>query len=290
MELKDYFESTKGVGVMATADGDGRVDAAIYARPHFMGDETLAFIMRDRLTHHNLQSNAHATFLFIEDGPGYKGKRLFLTKVREEQDSELLHSLRRTLKRKQNFWCSSNWTRNCPLSVPEIDASQILPIVLQNEFNVTREEMEPTREIRSRLNDLCTSQKLAVVSTQSGGQPYASLVAFVASDDLRSIFFVTARTTRKFANLKKDPRVAVLINSSTNEEADFHDAVSITATGTAEEIKDLERDNVLTRYLSKHPHLDDFVYSPSCAVIKVTTQSYYMVQNFQKVMELHLDR
>jgi hypothetical protein len=95
MELKDYFESTKGVGVMATADSDGRVDAAIYARPHFMEDETLAFIMRDRLTHHNLQSNAHATYLFIEDGPGYKGKRLFLTKVREEQDSELLHSLRR---------------------------------------------------------------------------------------------------------------------------------------------------------------------------------------------------
>ena len=95
MELKDYFESTKGVGVMATADGDGKVDAAIYARPHFMEDGTLAVIMRDRLTHHNLQSNDHATFLFIEDGPGYRGKRLFLTKVREEQDSELLASLRR---------------------------------------------------------------------------------------------------------------------------------------------------------------------------------------------------
>jgi hypothetical protein len=95
MELKDYFESTKGIGVMATADADAKVDAAIYARPHFMEDGTLAFIMRDRLTHHNLQSNRHATFLFIEDGPGYKGKRLFLTKLREEENSELLHSLRR---------------------------------------------------------------------------------------------------------------------------------------------------------------------------------------------------
>lgn len=95
MELKDYFENTKGVGVLATADADGKVDAAIYARPHFMEDGTIAMIMRDRLTHHNLQSNPHAAFLFIEDGPGYKGKRLFLTKVREEQDSELLHSLRR---------------------------------------------------------------------------------------------------------------------------------------------------------------------------------------------------
>jgi hypothetical protein len=95
MELKDYFESTKGVGVMATADSSGKVDAAIYARPHFLDDGTLAFIMRDRLTHHNLQSNPHATFLFIEEGPGYKGKRLFMTKVREEQDSELLYNLRR---------------------------------------------------------------------------------------------------------------------------------------------------------------------------------------------------
>jgi hypothetical protein len=95
MDLKEYFENTKGKGVLATADGDGKVDAAIYARPHFMEDGTLAVIMRDRLSHHNLQSNPHATFLFMEEGPGYKGKRLFMTKVREEKDSELLYSLRR---------------------------------------------------------------------------------------------------------------------------------------------------------------------------------------------------
>ena len=95
MNLKDYFENTKGVGVMATADGEGNVDAAVYARPHVMEDGTVAFIMRDRLTHHNLQSNPHATYLFMEEGPGYRGKRLFVTKVREEQDTELLNTLRR---------------------------------------------------------------------------------------------------------------------------------------------------------------------------------------------------
>ena len=95
MELKEYFENTEGKGVMATADKDGKVDTAIYARPHFMDDGTIAMIMRDRLTHHNLESNSHACYMFIEKGPGYKGKRLFLTKLREEQDSELLQSLRR---------------------------------------------------------------------------------------------------------------------------------------------------------------------------------------------------
>ena len=95
MDLKDYFESTNGIGILATADGDGKVDAAVSARPHFMEDGTIAMIMRDRLTHLNLQSNSHAAYLFHEEGPGYKGRRLFLTKVREEKDTELLKSLRR---------------------------------------------------------------------------------------------------------------------------------------------------------------------------------------------------
>jgi len=95
MNLKEYFDSNKGVGVLSTASSDGKVDAAIYARPHFMEDGTLALIMRDRLSHQNLQSNPHASYLFKAEGPGYRGKRLFMTKVREEQNAELLESLRR---------------------------------------------------------------------------------------------------------------------------------------------------------------------------------------------------
>ncbi|MDX2478781.1 MAG: pyridoxamine 5'-phosphate oxidase family protein [Desulfuromusa sp.] len=93
--LQEYFESTKGIGVLATADSNGKVDAAIYSHPHFLEEGTLAFIMRDRLTHHNLQSNSSATFLFVEEGAGYKGKRLFLTKAREEKNPELISKIKR---------------------------------------------------------------------------------------------------------------------------------------------------------------------------------------------------
>jgi len=48
MDLQKYFEKAKGVGVMATADHSGKVDIAIYAKPHFMEDGTIAFIMADR--------------------------------------------------------------------------------------------------------------------------------------------------------------------------------------------------------------------------------------------------
>jgi hypothetical protein len=95
MTLKEYFETTKGLGVLSTADSEGKVDAAVYSRPHLMEDGTMALVMRDRLSHANLQSNPRAMYLFKEDGPGYKGKRLFITKVREEKNTELLESLRR---------------------------------------------------------------------------------------------------------------------------------------------------------------------------------------------------
>lgn len=95
MSLSEYFESTKGVGVLGSADADGRVDVAIYARPHVIDEQTVAFIMADRLTHQNVQSNPHAAYLFKEEGKGYKGKRLFLTKIKEETDKALIDSLRR---------------------------------------------------------------------------------------------------------------------------------------------------------------------------------------------------
>lgn len=95
MNLHDYFENTQGTGILSTADDQGWVDCAIYARPHVMDDGSLAMIMLDRLSHHNLQSNPHAAYMFIEEGPGYRGKRLFLTKVREETDSPLIETLSR---------------------------------------------------------------------------------------------------------------------------------------------------------------------------------------------------
>ena len=93
MNLVEYFEQTEGHGVLATANAEGKVNAAIYARPHFMGDDIVAFIMAERLTHENLQSNPWATYIFIEDGKGYKGKRLYLRKVKEEQNDKLISEI-----------------------------------------------------------------------------------------------------------------------------------------------------------------------------------------------------
>jgi hypothetical protein len=94
MKISEYFENTRGVGVLSTADKSGKVAAAVYGRPHFIDEETVAFIAADRLTHANLQSNPSAVYLFKADG-SYEGRRLYLTKTREEKDAPLIDEIRR---------------------------------------------------------------------------------------------------------------------------------------------------------------------------------------------------
>ena len=95
MKLSEYFEKTKGRGVIATSDSKGKVGTAVYGRPHFINEKTVAFIMADRLMHKNLQSNLYAAYLFMESGERYVGKRLYLTKIKEEKDSTLIDKIRR---------------------------------------------------------------------------------------------------------------------------------------------------------------------------------------------------
>ena len=95
MKLQSYFETTDGFGVLSTADGKGNVDAAVYAKPHVIDDGRIPFIMRERLTHHNIQQNDSACYLFREEGGGYRGVRLYLTRVGEDQDPELIEKMTR---------------------------------------------------------------------------------------------------------------------------------------------------------------------------------------------------
>ncbi len=74
MTLREYFEGAEGTGVLATADAAGKVNAAIYGRPHFIDESTVAFIMADRLTHANLRENDSAVYLFREVGNRSAGK------------------------------------------------------------------------------------------------------------------------------------------------------------------------------------------------------------------------
>lgn len=144
------------------------------------------------------------------------------------------------------------------------------------------------RELRAHVLDLLKNQNLAVLSTDRGGHPYASLVGFLADDDLKFIYFVTTRATRKFDALTSNPRIAMLIDNRSNTYGDFREAMAVTALGEAGEIEKAKHQDIVKAYVEKHPHLSDFISSPTSALVRIEVETYYAVTRFQQVMELHL--
>jgi len=141
-------------------------------------------------------------------------------------------------------------------------------------------------DFKRELKALFNAQPLAVLATQSDEGPYANLVAFTAADDLGRLFFATARSTRKYANLSKRPEASLLVDNRSNRLVDFRDAVAVTAVGSVEETK---REEWADLYLFKHPYMSDFVRSPSTALLALKVRRYVMVSKFQNVVEVDLD-
>ena len=99
MSLAEYFENIKGLGVLATSDAEGNVDIAVYSRPYIIDEKTIAFSMLEKLSYSNIQSNPRAAYMFVEQGEGYAGKRLHLTKTGEEKDPERIKAIKQQHKK-----------------------------------------------------------------------------------------------------------------------------------------------------------------------------------------------
>lgn len=136
------------------------------------------------------------------------------------------------------------------------------------------------------LRRVVRSQRLAVLATNGQGCPYCSLVAFVASDDLKHLFFATPRGTWKFANLARDARVAMLLDNRSNRASDFRRGVAATALGRAHEITGDDARPALRRYLLKHPQLEGLASRPDCALVRVEVERYVVAAGVDDVREL----
>ncbi len=100
MSLSEYFQSTEGIGILATCDSDGNVDLAIYSRPYVIDENKIAFSMLDRTSFSNIESNPKAAYMYIEQGEGYNGKRLYLTKTGEEANQQRIEEIKSQRPRK----------------------------------------------------------------------------------------------------------------------------------------------------------------------------------------------
>jgi len=93
LKLSELFKK-EGRGVIATSNMQGEVNVAVYAAPHVVDDETLAWGMTEGRTYHNVMENPRAAYLYMYAGAGYSGVRLGLKLKRIENSGDMLDAIK----------------------------------------------------------------------------------------------------------------------------------------------------------------------------------------------------
>ncbi len=83
-------------------------------------------------------------------------------------------------------------------------------------------------DVKAALLTLDQKQLHAVLATDSGGQPYTSLVAFAMSGDGKGVIFATPRKTSKYKNILRNRNVSLMIDTRANTSKSYMKAEAVT--------------------------------------------------------------
>ena len=94
MKLSEMFPAG-GRGVIAASDSSGNVNTAVYATPHIVDEKTVAWGMTEGRTWACVKENPHASYLYMNPGPGYSGVRLKLSLKKFVESGEMLETVKK---------------------------------------------------------------------------------------------------------------------------------------------------------------------------------------------------
>jgi len=145
----------------------------------------------------------------------------------------------------------------------------------------------PGSDVEDQIRRLLHERPFGVLSTQAQGQPYASLIAFAFTSQLRAFFFSTPRATRKFKLLSQCDRVALLVDDRCLHPDHFMEVQGVTITGRARQIPPDSQDWEIARasLLERHAQLRDFLAAPTTALFRVDVVRAFHVSRFQQVFQ-----
>lgn len=150
----------------------------------------------------------------------------------------------------------------------------------------TADSEHAKKSIRDGIMSLCEDQSFAVLATQGLGQPYATLIGFATSPDLKYVVFTTPKQTRKYSLIEGDKSVSLLVDNRAHQPDSINRISALTIMGTA---RILSEEGEITEwsglFIDKHPYLANFVKSPSTAIVLVEVARYFYVSRFQEVFE-----
>ncbi len=137
--------------------------------------------------------------------------------------------------------------------------------------------------IKTYIEDIFKVRRFAVLATEGDGQPHASLIAVTPMEGFRKLIFATYRNTRKYSNLVRNGKVAVLVESIHTNRSGLQESLVLTAFGHVEKINSGEENIVLKAHIKRHPELSIFMKSEDCSLVRINVDTYQVVRGIDDV-------
>ena len=142
------------------------------------------------------------------------------------------------------------------------------------------------------LNDIVRSlfaaQPLGILATQAHGQPYCNIVAFTASEDLRSLIIATPRFTTKYHNMLKHPEVSLMVDNRSASNPDFAEGIAVNCIGRALTVPEHEFEACRKLHFERHANLRIHLDSPDCVLVRIEVERYIIARGVRQIETLSM--
>ena len=101
-QVMKMFNKEARIGILATANNDNDVNAAVFGSPKMIDEDTVIMAIGDNRSANYLKENPKATFIVVEPGDApatWKGARLYLEVEAFEGYGEVLDSFRANIRK-----------------------------------------------------------------------------------------------------------------------------------------------------------------------------------------------
>lgn len=124
------------------------------------------------------------------------------------------------------------------------------------------------------IKDFIVNNDLAVLATSAENMPHCSLMAYVADDDGRKIYMLTRKDSRKFRNIKANPKVCLMVDTRANHGGARAKIKALTISGTCSSVSLSDQGRLLDRLLHTHPQLEILAQHKDAVVMEVAAESF----------------
>jgi nitroimidazol reductase NimA-like FMN-containing flavoprotein (pyridoxamine 5'-phosphate oxidase superfamily) len=131
--------------------------------------------------------------------------------------------------------------------------------------------------ILKKINALILRKDSCVLATTDGETPHCSLMAYIPDESGERLYLVTSNASRKYQNIRRHPRVSLLIDTRGDQQRKLTQAVTVT--GTCEILEDTAKiAAVKAEFVRQHPHLDDLLRKNDVAVMCVQIDFFLLLE------------